>query len=94
MVSSLWQQFLRFWAILFIITTCAITFFFREQQQQQNTNMKKEENDPDHLSLLETYLYIVKLFKKKCFRQLLIILLLPNIGTVATSAMTGLVLIR
>jgi PAT family acetyl-CoA transporter-like MFS transporter 1 len=82
-------QFVRFWGILFLITTCALTFLFREQEQ----NNKKKNND-DHLNLLQTYLYSVRLFKKKCFRQLLLILIGPHIGYAATAAMTYVILIR
>jgi PAT family acetyl-CoA transporter-like MFS transporter 1 len=85
-------QFLRFWGILFLVIACAITLLFREQQQNTNTN--KKENKDEHLNLLETYLYIVKLFKKKCFRQLLPILIGPYVGDAATSAMTFVTLIR
>ncbi len=85
-------QFMRFWGVIFLIIACAVTFLFREQQQDTNTNKKK--NNDGHFNLLETYLYIIRLFKKKCFRQLLIILIGPSIGFAATSSMTSVILIR
>jgi len=85
-------QFMRFWSVMFLIAACTIMLFFREQQQNTNTNDK--ENNDDHLNLLETYLYIIRLFKKKCFRQLLVILIGSPIGCAASSAMTYVMLIR
>ena len=79
-------QFLRFWGVLFLITTCAVTFLFREPQS--SIRDKKE------FGLLGTYLYILQLFKKKCFRQLLVILLGSHIGYTASSVMTFAVLIK
>jgi PAT family acetyl-CoA transporter-like MFS transporter 1 len=85
-------QFVRFWGIIFLFTTCAVTLLFR--QQQQNTNTNKKDHDDSHLNLLETYMYIVRLFKKKCFRQFILILIGPHVGYAATSAMTYITLIR
>jgi hypothetical protein len=85
-------QFMRFWSVMFLIAACAIMLFFREQQQNTDTNDK--ENNDDHLNLLETYLYIIRLFKKKCFRQLLVILIGSPVGCAASSAMTYVMLIR
>jgi PAT family acetyl-CoA transporter-like MFS transporter 1 len=85
-------QFLRFWGIIFLITTSAVTFLFREKQQ--NINTQEKDQNADHFNLLETYLYILRLFKKKCFRQLLVILLGSHIGFVATYSMTFVILIR
>jgi cbb3-type cytochrome oxidase subunit 3 len=85
-------QFLRFWGVIFFITTAAVTFLFREKRQ--NINNKEKNHPADHFNLLGTYLYIIRLFKKKCFRQLLVILLGSHIGFVATSSMTFVILIR
>ncbi len=86
-------QFLRFWGIIFLITTCAVTFLFREKQQNIDI-IEKNHINGDHFNLLETYLYIFRLFKKKCFRQLLVILLGSHIGYVATFSMTFVTLIK
>jgi pheromone shutdown protein TraB len=50
----------------------------------------EETND---LSLLQTYLSIIKLLKKKCIRQVILISLLSPIGSVAITHMTHLALI-
>lgn len=83
-------QFMRFWGVIFLIAACIIAFVFREQQQ----DVEKENNHDDHLNLSKTYLYIFRLFKKKCFRQLLIILIGGHVGHAATTAMTYVMLIK
>ena len=85
-------QFLRFWGVIFFIITCVAMLLFREERQDDDTD-KKDQKD-DHLNLLQTYLYILRLFKKKCFRELLVVLIGSHIGHTATSAMTLIVLIR
>ena len=84
-------QFLRFWGVVFLITTCAVTFLFRELPTNRSN---KRNHDMEDVGLIETYLYILRLFKKKCFRQLLIILLGSHIGYTASSVMTFAVLIK
>jgi hypothetical protein len=86
------EQFVRFLGIMFLITTCAVTILFR--QQKENIKTDKNDHSNGHLNLLDTYMYIVKLFKKKCFRQFLIVLIGPHIGYAATGAMTYVTLIR
>jgi PAT family acetyl-CoA transporter-like MFS transporter 1 len=85
-------QFVRFWGVSFLVATCAVSVLFRERQQNTNTNDQEEYRV--RLNLLDTYLYTVRLFKKKCFRQLTVFLLGPHIGHTPTSAMTSLMLIR
>ena len=84
------QQFVRFVALAFLIVTTCIAIFFREKQQAPVI----EDEETSNLSLKETYLYILRLFKKKCMRQLTLISLLAPIGTVASGYMTQLALIR
>jgi len=84
-------QFVRFWSVLFLITTCTITILF--WKRQQGTYINENDDDRSYENLFETYLYAVKLFKKKNFRQFLIILIGPQAGHAATSAMVYVMLI-
>lgn len=85
-------QFVRFWGVSFFVITAVILLLFRKERQSGDA----ESNDPDRtdLKLIDTYLYIVRLFKKKCFRQAIVILIGPHIGYAATASMTFVVLIR
>ncbi|CAF2401023.1 unnamed protein product [Rotaria sp. Silwood2] len=74
------DQFIRLWAIAFLLVSFCIALF------------KKEIQETNHLSLCQTYFSIFKLFKKKCVRQLALLFLLSPIGYAATYAMTNLVL--
>jgi PAT family acetyl-CoA transporter-like MFS transporter 1 len=74
------DQFLRFWAIAFVVVSSVIGLLIKE----------KEENN--HLNLKQTYFSILKLFKKKCIRQLALLFFISPIGYAATYAMTNLVL--
>ncbi|CAF1173911.1 unnamed protein product [Rotaria sp. Silwood1] len=74
------NQFIRFWAVIFLLVTFCIALF------------KKERQENNRLNLRGTYLSIFKLFKKKCVRQLALLVLLSPIGYTATQAMTFLVL--
>ncbi|CAF0801255.1 unnamed protein product [Rotaria sordida] len=74
------DQFIRFWAIAFLLVSFCIALF------------KKEKHNDNHLNLCQTYLSIFQLFKKKCVRQLALLFLLSPIGYAATYAMTNLVL--
>jgi PAT family acetyl-CoA transporter-like MFS transporter 1 len=85
-------QFLRFWGVIFLFAACTVAVLFREKQQKTDTN--ENNHDRVHLNLLETYLYIFRLLKKKCFRQFIIILIGQHVGFAATSAMTYVVLIK
>jgi PAT family acetyl-CoA transporter-like MFS transporter 1 len=80
-------QFVRFWGIAFLVVTCIIAFLFRERPQNENDDKKK-------LKLIGTYLYILKLFKKKCMLKLASILLISPFGYAATNFMTKMTLIR
>jgi hypothetical protein len=55
-------QFVRFWSVMFLITTCTVTVLFRKRQQGTYIN----ENDDDHsyVNLFETYLYTVNCSRK------------------------------
>jgi PAT family acetyl-CoA transporter-like MFS transporter 1 len=74
------NQFLRFWAIVFVIISSIIGLFIKEKQED------------NHLNLKQTYFSIFKLFKKKCIRQLALLFLISPIGYAATYSMTNLVL--
>jgi PAT family acetyl-CoA transporter-like MFS transporter 1 len=74
------DQFIRFWAIVFLLISSWIGLLIKE----------KEENN--HLNLKQTYLSIFQLFKKKCIRQLAFLFLISPIGYAATYSMTILVL--
>ena len=82
-------QFLRFWGVMFFAVTVLVTIIVLKQRRHSD-----DDENRTRLSLLDTYLYCLKLFKKKCFRQATLILIGPNVGYAATSTMTSLVLIR
>ena len=83
-------QFLRFWGVMFFVVTIAVTIVFHKQRRHTDD----DDDDRARLSLFDTYMYCVRLFKKKCFRQAMLILIGPHVGYAATSTMTFLVLIR
>jgi PAT family acetyl-CoA transporter-like MFS transporter 1 len=74
------NQFVRFLGISFLLVSFCIALF------------KKETQESKHLNLTQTYLSIFKLLKKKCIRQLILLILTGPIGYAATYAMTNLVL--
>ncbi|CAF3364544.1 unnamed protein product [Rotaria socialis] len=74
------DQFIRLWAVAFILVSTIIALCKREKQEN------------NHLNICQTYLSIFKLFKKTCIRQLTCLLLVSPIGYAATYAMTSLVL--
>jgi PAT family acetyl-CoA transporter-like MFS transporter 1 len=80
-------QFIRFWGIAFLIVTCIIAVLFRERASNKNEDQKK-------LKFIETYLYIIKIFKKKCMLELAFILLISPFGYAATYFMTDKALVR
>ena len=84
-------QFVRFWGVAFLVVACTVSMFFREPKGNANNN--EEENVQTSVTLRETYWYVVRLFKKKCFRQFLVVLVCSHIGYAATSYMTYLTLI-
>ena len=74
------NQFIRFWAIIFVVVSFCVALF------------KKEKQENKHLNLKQTYLSVFQLFKKKCIRQVTLIILIGPIGYAATYSMTNLVL--
>ena len=76
------DQFVRFWAIAFLCMTVWVIVF------------PQDEKNPQRLSLIQTYVSILQLFKKKCVRQLTFALLVSPVGYAATYGMTNLVLKR
>lgn len=84
-------HFVRFWGVAFLIIALVISLFFREQKL---SNITDDDLKEDGWNVLEIYLSIVRLFKKKCFRQLVFIIIGSHIGNMATSSMTYLTLIR
>ncbi len=83
------EHFVRFVAVAFLIVTSCLIVFLREKEV---LNVNGEETND--LSLIKTYLSIIKLLKKKCIRQLTLVSLLAPIGLVAINYMTHLTLIR
>jgi PAT family acetyl-CoA transporter-like MFS transporter 1 len=78
-------QYVRFWGIAVIVVTCIIALIFRERASNQSDHEKKP-------SLIQTYLSIIKIFKKKCMWELASILLISPFGYAATYFMTDLFL--
>lgn len=79
------ERFVQFAAVGFLIFTVCLTVFFREKEIKKE---EQEQEEQQSLSLRETYLSIVKLFKKKCVRDLTLVSLLAPIGMAATNYMT------
>ncbi|CAF0914981.1 unnamed protein product [Adineta ricciae] len=78
------EHFIRFAALAFLVVTVSVAIFFHEKKEVALTN--KEDAHP--LTISETYISVIKLFKKKCMRQLAIISILAPAGLVATTYMT------
>jgi PAT family acetyl-CoA transporter-like MFS transporter 1 len=83
------EQFVRFAALAFLVVTTCLIVFFREKKEVSIVNGE----ETSRLSLFQTYLSILKLFKKKCIRELTFISLLAPIGLVAVNYMTRVALI-
>ncbi|CAF1148765.1 unnamed protein product [Adineta steineri] len=82
-------HFIQFVAVAFLIVTVCLIIFVREKEETLDANGKKAHD----LSLIETYLSIIKLFKKKCIQKIAIVSLISPIGFVAIQTMTPLALI-
>jgi MFS transporter, PAT family, solute carrier family 33 (acetyl-CoA transportor), member 1 len=80
-------QFIRFWGVAFLLVTCFVAILFRRQR----SNLIDE---PNNLKLIDTYLSILKLFKKTCILQLASILLLSPFGYAAVYYMTSIALVK
>jgi PAT family acetyl-CoA transporter-like MFS transporter 1 len=80
-------HFVRFWGIVFLVATCIIAYLYRERAPHQI-------NDKNKLSLVQTYLYVIKLFKKRCMWELAFILIVSPFGYAATYYMTNIALVR
>jgi hypothetical protein len=83
------KQFVLFAALAFLIVTACLMLFFREKKEVSIVNGE----ETSRLSLFQTYLSILKLFKKKCMRELTLVSLLAPIGLVAVDSMTRVVLV-
>ncbi|CAF3682915.1 unnamed protein product [Rotaria socialis] len=79
-------HFIRFWGIGFLVVTLIIAFLFREKTPIINDNKKK-------LKLIDTYLCVLKLFKKKYMLELTFILIISPFGYAATYFMTNIALV-
>ena len=84
------EKFICYVAVAFLVVTICIAVFFREKPDVPIVDGEETSN----LSLYETYLSIVKLFKKKCIREITLVLLLEPIGLVAVNYMTRVALIK
>ncbi|UJR26029.1 hypothetical protein I4U23_007375 [Adineta vaga] len=80
-------QFVRFWGIAFLVVTCLIAIVFRQRPSNQDNVEKK-------LKLLEIYLSIFKILKKRCMLELVFILLVSPFGYAATYFLTNLALVN
>jgi Na+/melibiose symporter-like transporter len=80
-------EFIRFWGIAFIVVTCIIAVIFRERASNDKDEKKK-------LKFIETYLAIIKIFKKKHMLELAFILLASPFGYAATYFMTNIQLVK
>ena len=85
-------HFVRFWGMIFLFVTCIVALLFRERPQTSPANESKQAEVK--LTLLETYMSIVRLFKKKCFCQATFIIVVSHVAYAATASMTILTLLR
>ncbi|UJR10961.1 hypothetical protein I4U23_015146 [Adineta vaga] len=88
------RQFTIFWAILFLVVSILLlimSFYEKQSNKITDTNYK---NEPEaKLKILETYLDILKLLKKRCMQKLILITVTFSIGFAATNFMTDLTLL-
>ena len=80
-------QFIRFWGIAFLLVTTVVAILFRERPS-------KPTEERVQVKFLDTYLAILKLFKKRCMWELVFILLVHPFGYAATYFMTNIALVR
>lgn len=80
-------QFIRFCGIAFLVVTCIIAIVFRERTSNDKDEKKK-------LKFIETYLAIIKIFKKKHMLELAFILVVSPFGYAATYFMTNITLVK
>ncbi|CAF0816696.1 unnamed protein product [Adineta ricciae] len=85
-------QFVRFWGVMFLITTLSVTILFRKHYQA--AELMDESQNRSKLNLLDTYIYVARLFKKRSFLRLLYLIMGPHFGYAAMSAMTYVTLIN
>lgn len=83
------QQFIRFTSVAFFIVTTSIAIFFREKKEEPSI----EGEETSTLSLKDTYLSMLKLFKKKCIRQITFVSIVAPVGLVAINYMTRVTLV-
>ena len=86
------EQFTLFFGLIFIIISIimAVVAFLKKQPN----NINKQKKRQIELNLSETYLAIVELLRKRCIRQLALILLTCHIGYGANYFMTNLTLLE
>ncbi|CAF0986295.1 unnamed protein product [Didymodactylos carnosus] len=85
------SNFLLFWGIIFIIVTCSIALFCREPE---GSNDDRGKEGVEHFTIKETYLSVVKLYRRSSMWHLTFILLTFSMGFAATASMTHLKLIE
>ena len=86
------EQFTFFWGILFIVVSILLPIvFIGTKSTNKNEDVKGQKKIPD---LFETYLAIVKLFRKPCMQKFALILLTFDVGFAATNQMTNLTLLE
>lgn len=80
-------QFIRFWGIAFLVVTVIVAILYRERAS-------KTKDEKVQLKFIETYLAIIKVFKKRCMWELTFILLVHPFGYAATYYLTNIALVR
>ncbi|CAF0951926.1 unnamed protein product [Adineta steineri] len=89
------QQFTLFWGVAFIIVSIIMIIFTICKNQSNKVNNENIQDVQEiKPKLFQTYLAILKLFKKPCLRQFALILLTFNVGFAATYYMTNLTLVE
>lgn len=84
------EQFVRWVAVTFLIITILLILFVREKKE----TIFSLDKELHRLSLVDTYLSVIRLCKKNCIQQLIVASLLSPIAFVATQYMIPLALIR
>jgi len=89
------QQFIFLGGLIFIFVSIIISIIgFYKKPSNTNNNIHIQKKIQTKLNLCETYLAILKLFKKQCIREFALILLTFDIGFAATNSMTILILLE
>ncbi|CAF0978227.1 unnamed protein product [Adineta ricciae] len=89
------RQFTLFWAVAFLIVgTLLLLMSLCNRRTNKVIDQVKEKEPEAKLTILQTYVDVWRLLKKRCMHKLILITTTFGIGFAATSSMTDLALIK